>query len=73
MKKKNAISFLSMAIGLMVMIFAPTIGNNAELHSIYEDATRSYFTFIAYTISSSILGLAAFLSGVIGYYINNKK
>ncbi len=73
MKKKKALSFLSMGIGLMVMIFAPMIGNNVELHSIYGDVTRSYFTYIAYTVSFSVLGLAIFLSGVIGYYMNNKK
>lgn len=49
------------------------IGNNMESHSIYEDVTRSYFTYIAYTISFSILGLAIFLLGVIGYHMGNKK
>ena len=73
MNKKKAVSILSMVIGLLVIIFAPMIGNNVELHSIYGDVTRSYFTFIAYTVSFSVLGLAAFLSGVIGYYMNNKK
>ncbi len=73
MKKKKAISLLSMGIGLMIMIFAPMIGNNVELHSIYGDVTRSYFTYITYTVSFSVLGLAIFLSGVIGYYMNNRK
>ena len=73
MKMKKAISLLSTSIGLMVMIFSPTIANNVELHSVYGDVTRSYFTYIAYTVSFSVLGLAAFLSGIIGYYMNNKK
>ena len=73
MKKKKAISLLSIGIGLMIMIIAPMIGNNVELHSIYGDVTRSYFTYIAYTVSFSVLGLAIFLSGVIGYYMNNRK
>ncbi len=73
MKKKKAISLLSIGIGLMIIIFAPMIGNNVELHSIYGDVTRSYFTYIAYTVSFSVLGLAIFLSGVIGYYMNNRK
>jgi hypothetical protein len=73
MNKKKALNFIPMWLGLMLIIFAPTFGNNVESHSIYGDATRSYFTYIAYTVSFSILGLAIFLSGVIGYYMNNKK
>ncbi|MCM8709444.1 hypothetical protein M2651_00195 [Clostridium sp. SYSU_GA19001] len=73
MNKKKALNFIPMGIGLMLIIFAPMLGNNVELHSIYEDVTRSYFTYIAYTISFSILGLAIFLLGVIGYYMGNKR
>lgn len=73
MNKKKALNFIPMWIGLMLMIFAPMVGNNVELHSIYGDVTRSYFTYIAYTVSFSVLGLAIFLLGVIGYYMNDKK
>jgi hypothetical protein len=73
MNKKKVLNLLSMCIGLMIILFSPMIGNSAELHSIYENITRSYFTYIAYTISFSVLGLAIFLSGVIGYYMNDKK
>jgi hypothetical protein len=72
MNKRKALYFIPMLIGLMLIIFAPMVGNNVELHSIYGDVTRSYFTYIAYTVSYSILGLAVFLSGVIGYHMNKK-
>jgi uncharacterized membrane protein len=73
MNKKKSLNFIPMVIGLMLIIFSPMIGNDVELHSIYEDVTRSYFTYIAYTISFSILGLAILLIGVIGYYMGSKK
>lgn len=73
MNKKKLLNYIPMMIGLMLIIFSPTLGNNVELHSIYGDVTRSYFTYIAYTIAFSTLGLAVFLSGVIGYYMNDKK
>lgn len=57
----------------MMMFFSPELGNFVELHSIYGDITRSYFTFFAYTISTAILGLAIFLAGIIGYYVNSEK
>lgn len=73
MDKKKALYIVPMVAGLMLIIFAPMLGNNVELHSIYEDVTRSYFTYIAYTIAFSILGLAIFLLGVIGYHIGSKN
>jgi len=71
--KKKALYIVPMVVGLLLIIFVPMLGNNVELHSIYEDATRSYFTYIAYTIAFSIFGLAIFLSGVIGYYMGSRN
>ena len=73
MNKEKVLYLIPMWIGLMLIVFSPELANNVELHSIYGDITRSYFTFIAYTVSNAILGLAVFLSGVIGYYMNDKK
>lgn len=73
MNKKKALYFIPMWIGLMLIVFSPEIANNVELHSIYGDIVRSYFTYISYTVSNAILGLAVFLSAVIGFYMGDKK
>jgi len=73
MEKKKVMAYFQQCLGILLIVFSPLIGNIAESTSIYNDITRSYFNFIAFTISTSILGLAMFLSGVIGLYMISKK
>ncbi|WP_163192206.1 hypothetical protein [Clostridium thermarum] len=72
MKTRKALYNVIMLIGIILIVYSPVFANKVELRSIYEDNMRSYFTYMAYTISTSVLGLAIFIYGVIGYFMTDK-